>query len=35
MRSKPFRKDSRPDWDAVRVKIMRWSLRVKLTQNWN
>ncbi|SFA69591.1 type I restriction enzyme, S subunit [Poseidonocella pacifica] len=35
MRSKPFREDSRPDWDAVRVKIMRWSLRVKLAQNWN
>ena len=34
MRSKPYRKDSRPDWDAVRVKIMRWSLRVKLAQNW-
>lgn len=34
MRSKPFRKDSRPDWDAVRVKIMRWCLRVKLAQNW-
>jgi type I restriction enzyme S subunit len=34
MRVKPFRKDSRPDWDTVRVKIMRWSLRVKLAQNW-
>jgi len=34
MRSKPFRKDSRPDWDVVRVKIMRWCLRVKLAQNW-
>ena len=34
MRSKPFRKDSRPDWDAVRVKIMRWCLRVKLAQHW-
>jgi type I restriction enzyme S subunit len=34
MRSKPFRKDSRPDWDTVRVKIMRWCLRVKLAQNW-
>jgi len=34
MRSKPFRKDSRPDWDAARVKIMRWCLRVKLAQNW-
>jgi type I restriction enzyme S subunit len=34
MRGKPFRKDSRSDWDAVRVKIMRWCLRVKLAQNW-
>ncbi|WP_223181233.1 NADAR domain-containing protein [Sphingopyxis sp. LK2115] len=34
MRSKPFRSDTRPDWDAVRVKIMRWCLRVKLAQNW-
>lgn len=34
MRSKPFRKDSRPDWDTVRVKVMRWCLRVKLAQNW-
>ena len=34
MRSKPFRNESRPDWDAVRVKIMRWCLRVKLAQNW-
>jgi type I restriction enzyme S subunit len=34
MRSKPFRPDTRPDWDAVRVKIMRWCLRVKLAQNW-
>jgi type I restriction enzyme S subunit len=35
MRGKPFRKDSRPDWDAVRTKIMRWCLRVKLAQNWH
>ncbi len=35
MKSKPYRKDSRPDWDRVRVKIMRWCLRVKLAQNWN
>ena len=34
MRSKPYRKVSRSDWNAVRVKIMRWSLRVKLAQNW-
>ncbi|WP_215844595.1 NADAR domain-containing protein [Acidithiobacillus montserratensis] len=35
MRSKPYRKDSRPDWDHVRVRIMRWSLRMKLANNWN
>jgi type I restriction enzyme S subunit len=35
MRGKPFRKDSRPDWDAVRVKIMKWCLRVKLAHHWS
>lgn len=34
MRSKPYRADSRPDWDAIRVPIMKWCLRVKLAQNW-
>jgi len=34
MRSKPFRDESRADWEAARVKIMRWCLRVKLAQNW-
>lgn len=34
MKSKPFRSQSRPDWDDVRVRIMRWCLRVKLAQNW-
>lgn len=34
MKGKPYRHDSRPDWDQVRVKIMRWCLRVKLAQNW-
>lgn len=34
MKSKSYRKDSRPDWDDVRVKIMWWCLRVKLAQNW-
>ena len=24
----------RPDWDAVKVDVMRWVLRVKLVQNW-
>jgi len=35
MKSKPYRHDSRADWDQVRVMIMRWCLRVKLAQNWN
>lgn len=34
MRSKPYRKESRSDWDVVRVPIMKWCLRVKLIQNW-
>ena len=34
MKSKPHRKDTRPDWDEVRYKIMRWCLRVKLAQNY-
>lgn len=34
MRSKPYRKDSRPDWEDVRVKVMKWCLRVKLIYNW-
>ena len=34
MRSKPFLEETRSDWDAVRVNIMRWCLRVKLAQNW-
>ena len=33
MVGKPHSHDSRPDWDAVRVTIMRWCLRVKLAQN--
>jgi ribA/ribD-fused uncharacterized protein len=34
MKSKPHRKNSRSDWNQVRVGIMRWCLRVKLAQNW-
>ncbi|NWO07529.1 MAG: NADAR family protein [Alteromonadaceae bacterium] len=34
MKSKPHRKDSRPDWDEVRHKVMRWCLRVKLAQHY-
>lgn len=35
MRSKPYRAQSRSDWDRVRVPIMKWCLRVKLVQNWD
>jgi len=35
MKSKAHRKNSRPDWDYVCVKIMRWCLQVKLAQNWD
>jgi ribA/ribD-fused uncharacterized protein len=34
MKSKPYRKDSRSDWDDVRIEIMQWALRVKLAQNF-
>ena len=35
MKSKPHRCNSRPDWNRVRVNVMRWCLRVKLAQNWD
>ena len=35
MKSRKHHQDSRQDWDWVRVKIMRWCLRVKLIQNWD
>jgi type I restriction enzyme S subunit len=35
MKSKPYRASSRPDWDQVRVRVMRWCLHVKLAQNWS
>ena len=34
MKSKPHRKNSRPDWNEIRHKVMRWCLRVKLAQNY-
>jgi len=34
MRSKPYRSQSRPDWEQIKVRIMRWCLRIKLVQNW-
>ena len=33
MNGRPHLNQSRPDWNAVRVKIMRWRLEVKLAQN--
>ena len=35
MKARRFIDDTRRDWDNVRVKIMRWCLRVKLAQHWN
>ena len=35
MKSRKHHQDSRQDWDWIRVKIMRWCLRVKLIQNWH
>lgn len=34
MKSKPHRKDSREDWEAVKVAIMKWCLKIKLAQHW-
>jgi ribA/ribD-fused uncharacterized protein len=33
MKGKKFRDLTRSDWEQIRVKVMRWSLRVKLAQN--
>lgn len=35
MRAKARYEDSRPDWNDVRFKVMRWCLRVKLAQNFD
>lgn len=35
MVGKPYRNQSRYDWDSVRVNIMRWSLRVKLINHFD
>ena len=34
MKSRPYRKDTRTDWEAVNNDIMRWCVHVKLAQNW-
>jgi len=33
MRSKRFRERTRPDWESIKVHVMRWCLQVKLCQN--
>lgn len=35
MISKKYRPKTRQDWDEIRVKVMRWCLEVKLSQNWD
>lgn len=30
-----YKSDSRPDWTAVRVPVMRWTQEVKLAQHWS
>lgn len=34
MKGKPHRKATRSDWDKVRHNVMRWCLRVKLSQHY-
>lgn len=34
MVSKPHRGETRPDWMNIRVRVMRWVLRVKLSIHW-
>lgn len=34
MVSKPYREQTRPDWENEKVRIMRWCLKVKLAQNY-
>jgi ribA/ribD-fused uncharacterized protein len=35
MVSKPHRHRSRKDWDRIRVRVMRWVIRVKLAMHWD
>lgn len=35
MVSKPFRNNSRLDWENYRINIMRWCLQIKLAQNFS
>ena len=35
MVGKPYRLETRDDWESVRVLLMKWVLRVKLAQHWD
>ncbi|MDA1174874.1 MAG: NADAR family protein [Chloroflexi bacterium] len=35
MKSKPYRSQSRTDWERIKVQVMRWCLRVKLAEHWD
>ncbi len=35
MVSKPYRNNSRLDWEQYKIRIMKWCLKVKLCQNWD
>lgn len=35
MISKKYRNKTRNDWDSVKLQVMRWSIRLKLLQNWS
>ncbi len=35
MKAKHYLVESRADWERIRIRVMRWCLRVKLAQNWN
>ena len=34
MVSKKYRMASRPDWEIIKVDVMRWCIKLKLYQNW-
>lgn len=34
MKSKKYRNVGRKDWDEIRVRVMKWCIRVKLVNNW-
>jgi len=35
MISRKHKDKTRPDWEDVKINIMRWALKVKLSQNWD